>query len=72
MIFFATTPATSGESKISALDTAPRGAKPKALTLLSSTARLRVNSAAGKITVELPELPGELLAQPACVLKFSR
>jgi alpha-L-fucosidase len=48
------------------------GAKPKALTLLGSTARLRVKSAAGKITVELPELPGDLLAQPAWVLKFTQ
>jgi len=48
------------------------GAKPKALTLLGSTARLRVKSAAGKLTVELPGLPGELLTQPAWVLKFSQ
>jgi hypothetical protein len=46
--------------------------KPKALTLLGSTVRLRVKSAAGTVTVELPELPGELLAQPAWVLKFSQ
>jgi alpha-L-fucosidase len=48
------------------------GAKPKAVTLLGSTARLRVKSAAGKITVELPELPEDLLSQPAWVLKFSQ
>jgi alpha-L-fucosidase len=48
------------------------GPKPKAVTLLGSTTPLRVKSGAGAVTVELPELPGELLAQPAWVLKFSQ
>ena len=48
------------------------GAKPKTLTLLGSTAPLRFKSAAGKLTAELPELPRELLAQAAWVLKFSQ
>ena len=48
------------------------GAKPKALNLLGLTAPLRVKSVAGTVIVELPELPGELLAQPAWVLKFSQ
>ena len=47
-------------------------AKPKTITLLGSTAPLRVKSAAGTLTVELPELPGELRAQSAWVLKFSQ
>jgi len=48
------------------------GAKPRAVSLLGSAAPLRVHSGAGTLTVELPELPGELLAQPAWVLKFSQ
>jgi alpha-L-fucosidase len=48
------------------------GAKPKAVSLLGSAAPLRVHSDAGILSVELPELPGELLAQPAWVLKFSQ
>src|SRR5271167_242346 len=34
-------------------------------------APLRFTSAAGVVTIELPELPEELLAQPAWVLKLS-
>ena len=48
------------------------GAKPKSLTLLGLAAPLRFKSGAGAVTTELPELPEELLAQPAWVLKLSR
>jgi alpha-L-fucosidase len=46
------------------------GAKPKAVTLLGNAAPLPFKSGAGSVTVELPELPEELLAQPAWVLKL--
>ena len=48
------------------------GAKPKSVTLLGLAAPLRFKSGAGAVTTELPELPEELLAQPAWVLKLSR
>jgi len=48
------------------------GAKPKSVTLLGVTAPVHFQSGANTITVDLPELPGDLLAQPAWVLKFSR
>jgi len=41
------------------------------VTLLGVAAPLRFKSGADGVTVELPELPEELLAQPAWVLKFS-
>jgi hypothetical protein len=42
------------------------------VTLLGAAAPLRFKSGTGAVTVELPELPEELLAQPAWVLKLSR
>ena len=48
------------------------GATPKSVTLLGLAAPLRFKSGAGAVTTELPELPEELLAQPAWVLKLSR
>jgi alpha-L-fucosidase len=48
------------------------GAKPKAVTLLGIPAPLRFKAAGNSVTVDLPELPDELLAQPAWVLKLSR
>ena len=47
------------------------GAKPGSVTLLGVAAPLRFKSGAGSVTVDLPELPEELLAQPAWVLKLS-
>jgi hypothetical protein len=40
--------------------------------LLGLAAPLRFKSGAGTVTVELPELSEELVAQSAWVLKFSR
>jgi hypothetical protein len=40
--------------------------------LLGVASPVRFQSAAHTVTVDLPELPEELLAQPAWVLKFSR
>jgi len=48
------------------------GAKPKSITLLGVSAPLHFQSGANTVTVDLPELPNELLAQPAWVLKLSR
>jgi len=48
------------------------GAKLKSVTLLGVAAPLRFKSGAGSVSVELPDLPEELLAQPAWVLKLSR
>jgi alpha-L-fucosidase len=42
------------------------------VTLLGVAAPLRFKSGADGVTVELPELPEELLAQPAWVLKLSQ
>jgi hypothetical protein len=47
------------------------GAKPGSVTLLGVAAPLRFKSGAGSVTVDLPELPEALLAQPAWVLKLS-
>jgi alpha-L-fucosidase len=44
----------------------------KSATLLGSTAPLKFKAAKGGISIELPALPEELLAQPAWVLKVSR
>jgi len=49
-----------------------QGAKPKSVALLGSPAPLRFQSGNSTVTVELPELPQDLLAQPAWVLKFTR
>jgi len=48
------------------------GAKPKTVMLLGGAAPLRFQATGGSVTVDLPELPEDLLAQPAWVLKFSR
>ena len=44
----------------------------KSVTLLGSTAPLKFKAVEGGISVELPDLPEELLPQPAWVLKVSR
>ena len=51
-------------------DAAAKGVK--AASLLGSTAAVRVTSAGPTTAVELPDLPEELLGQPAWVLKLSR
>ena len=43
----------------------------KSVTLLGSTAPLKFKVARGGISIELPDLPEELLPQPAWVLKVS-
>jgi alpha-L-fucosidase len=48
------------------------GAKPKSVTLLGAAAPLRFKTGAGTLTVDLPDLPEDLLGQPAWVLKLSR
>ena len=48
------------------------GAQPKSVTLLGAAQPLRFQAAGGSVTIELPDLPEELLAQPAWVLKLSR
>jgi alpha-L-fucosidase len=48
------------------------GARPKSVTLLGTTAPLHFQSGKNTLIVDLPDLPEELLAQPAWVLKFSR
>ncbi len=44
----------------------------KSVTLLGSAAPLKFKVVKGGISVELPDLPEELLPQPAWVLKVSR
>jgi alpha-L-fucosidase len=46
--------------------------KPKSVTLLGSAAALRWKATAGGVTVDLPTLPEELLAQPLWVLKVAQ
>jgi len=48
------------------------GAGVKSVTLLGSSAPLRFYKTGNSVTVDLPELPGELWSQPAWVLKLSR
>ncbi|MGD0497772.1 MAG: alpha-L-fucosidase [Bryobacteraceae bacterium] len=48
------------------------GLQPKAVTLLGSTAPLHWTAAGGAVTIDLPELPQSLLAQPMWVLKVSQ
>ncbi|HUB83402.1 MAG TPA: alpha-L-fucosidase [Bryobacteraceae bacterium] len=48
------------------------GAGIRSVTLLGSAAPLRFQSDGKSLTVDLPELPAELLGEPAWVLKFSR
>jgi alpha-L-fucosidase len=49
-----------------------RGATPKSVRLLGSSAPLQFRFNNGTVTIELPELADALLAQPAWVLKFSQ
>jgi alpha-L-fucosidase len=44
----------------------------KAVSLLGGAAPLKFKAAGGGVSVELPDLPEELLTQPAWVLKVSR
>jgi alpha-L-fucosidase len=44
----------------------------KSVRLLGTDARLRYTAGAGSLTVELPELPEDLLRQPAWVLEIHR
>ncbi|MGA2859950.1 MAG: alpha-L-fucosidase, partial [Candidatus Sulfotelmatobacter sp.] len=44
----------------------------KSVTLLGSTTPLRFKAAGGGVSIELPDLPEELLHQPAWVLKLSQ
>jgi alpha-L-fucosidase len=48
------------------------GARLKSVALLGSTAPLHFKTQAGAVTIDLPELPEQLLGQPAWVLKLSR
>ena len=45
---------------------------PKSLSLLGSSANVRFKAATGGVSVELPDLPEELLAQPLWVLRVSQ
>jgi alpha-L-fucosidase len=51
-------------------DAAAKGVK--AVSLLGSTAPVKFAATGATVTVELPDLPEELLGQPAWVLKISR
>jgi hypothetical protein len=44
----------------------------KAVTLLGSEVSLKFKSAAGAVIIQLPDLPEDLRAQPAWVLKISQ
>jgi alpha-L-fucosidase len=48
------------------------GAKLNSVTLLGAAAPLRYQASGNAITVDLPDVPDELLGQPAWVLKFTR
>ena len=48
------------------------GAKVQSVTLLGSTAAIKFKAQANTVTVELPEVPEDLMGQPAWVLKLSR
>jgi alpha-L-fucosidase len=48
------------------------GAKPKSVTLLGAPGTLGFKSTGASLTIDLPDLPAGLLAQPAWVLKISR
>ncbi|MEI9970561.1 MAG: alpha-L-fucosidase [Ignavibacteriota bacterium] len=52
--------------------TGDAGAKPKSVTLLGVAAPLRFQTTGNSVLVDLPDLPNDLLGQPAWVLKFSR
>jgi hypothetical protein len=44
----------------------------KSVSLLGSSAPLRWNAAAGTVTIQLPDLPEDLLQQPAWVLRLKQ
>ena len=46
--------------------------KPKSVTLLGSTAALKWKASGGAVTIDLPDLPEELLGQPMWVVKISQ
>jgi alpha-L-fucosidase len=48
------------------------GLEPRAVTLLGEGSPLRFSKAGTTIEVTLPDLPEDLLGQPAWVLKFAR
>jgi alpha-L-fucosidase len=48
-----------------------KGAKPTSVALLGMLAPARFKSTASGLTIELPDLPADLLHQPAWVLKFT-
>jgi alpha-L-fucosidase len=48
------------------------GAKLKAVTLLGSAAALKFKARGNTVSVEMPDVPEELMAQPAWVLKLSK
>jgi alpha-L-fucosidase len=48
------------------------GLKPKSASLLGSTSPLKWKAAGGGVTIELPDLPEDLLAQPMWVLKIGQ
>lgn len=48
------------------------GAAPKSVTLLGSKTPLRFQSQGTSVAIDLPDVPGQLMAQPAWVLKLSR
>ena len=48
------------------------GTNPKSVTLLGAAEPLKFQAGANSVTVELPDLPGDLIAQPAWVVRFSR
>jgi alpha-L-fucosidase len=48
------------------------GARLKSVALLGSTTPLHFRAQAGTVIIDLPELPEQLLGQPAWVLKLSR
>jgi hypothetical protein len=43
-----------------------------AVTLIGSATPLKFQSGAGEVKIQLPDLPEDLRAQPAWVLKISR
>ena len=44
----------------------------RAVALLGGPAALKFKGAAGGVTVQLPEVPANLMAQPAWVLHFAQ
>ena len=48
------------------------GAKLKSVTLLGATTALKFKSQGNTVTVDMPEVPEDLMGQPAWVLKLSR